>query len=126
MSSRRPQLPPPLPPPRLPPLLLTWGAPARRYVFLWIGLSAGVILYNKWLLAYGGQCAVALAGGVESAAALAVGSCHPWAAPSALACSVHDPVSPTFCRLPIPGDARDVAHGLLRRAGVVHHPGGVG
>jgi hypothetical protein len=24
------------------------------YVFLWIGLSAGVILYNKWLLAYGG------------------------------------------------------------------------
>ncbi|KAI7842150.1 hypothetical protein COHA_004173 [Chlorella ohadii] len=24
------------------------------YVFLWIGLSAGVILYNKWMLAYGG------------------------------------------------------------------------
>jgi hypothetical protein len=27
---------------------------SRRYVFLWIGLSATVILYNKWILAYNG------------------------------------------------------------------------
>ncbi|PRW59075.1 sugar phosphate phosphate translocator [Chlorella sorokiniana] len=34
---------------------LAGGEPVTYgYVFLWIGLSAGVILYNKWLLAYGG------------------------------------------------------------------------
>ena len=27
----------------------------RRYVFLWIGLSACVILYNKWVLAFYGK-----------------------------------------------------------------------
>lgn len=26
----------------------------HRYVLLWIGLSAAVILYNKWILAYAG------------------------------------------------------------------------
>jgi hypothetical protein len=39
-----------------PPLTASPCCCGGRYVFLWIVLSAAVILYNKWVLAYYGAC----------------------------------------------------------------------